>query len=205
MGAESATMTGFCGNTNINQNEEEILCIETRKVYDFCFAQEHRTECFLVPEECVPVPPDAQITCEITGKRCREVRRIPIPGQPEGVVDVLLAIEVDVVVTIEDCPTPITETVDFTLEVPVCAPEGTQIQCEIPTADCRDVIVIDEENRVCVSLDICILIQSKATVKLLVPTFGFCQPRPCELPKVIICPPEQLFPPQCPPPVDTEG
>jgi hypothetical protein len=41
-------------------------------------------------------------------------------------------------------------------------------------------------------------------VKLLVPAYGFCVPAECvELPKTpIVCPPDPLFPPQCPIPVD---
>ena len=56
--------------------------------------------------------------------------------------------------------------------------------------------------QVCCEVDLCLLIQSKALVKLLVPAYGFCVPAPCvTLPKPpLVCPPENLFPPQCVPP-----
>lgn len=82
------------------------------------------------------------------------------------------------------------------------APPGTFVQCQILAAgDCTCEIVTDPitgEQLICSQVKVCKEIQVKALVKLLVPSYGFCELDPCipvpqpEFP----CPPEPIFPPQ---------
>jgi hypothetical protein len=55
-------------------------------------------------------------------------------------------------------------------------------------------------GQVCCPVNLCLLIQSTALVKLLVPTYGFCVPAPCVVSPSppFPCPPSPLYPPQCP-------
>ncbi len=93
-------------------------------------------------------------------------------------------------------------TFSFTKTVTLCSPEGTETQCEIPSYSCGP-CVLTQDHKVCCTFILCILVQAKAEVKLLVPAYGFCVPAECVevSPEFPECPPENLFPPQCLPPV----
>lgn len=194
-----------CTPENPCPDPTEIVCIEVLKVYDFCFASERKENvCFDIPPACYPpVPPDATVTCSITAVSCDEISRRP--SATPGLTDVTLKICVDVTLTITPAggglpSCTFSDTFCFIKTVTLCAPDGTEVQCEIPNFRCGPCFVMPN-NEVCCEIDVCILIQAKAVVKLLVPAYGFCIPAECVqvVKPPIVCPPEQLFPPQCDP------
>jgi hypothetical protein len=81
--------------------------------------------------------------------------------------------------------------VTFLKQAILCAPEGTEIQCEV-TGNCC--CFLDADELVNCVFDFCVVLQSKAAVKMLIPTFGFCVPAECK--GVAACPPK--LPKQCP-------
>lgn len=179
----------------------EIACIETLKVYDFCFQSERRENvCFKLPHACPVCHSTDKVACEIVGVECREVSRTPDPENP-GFADVTLLVTVTLKFQIFGDGTVICyfdDSFSFLKTVLLCAPEGTQIQCESAGSRCGPCAVVN--GQVCCQVDVCLLIQSKAWVKLLVPAYGFCVPAPCVvIPTPPACPPEDLFPPQCVP------
>jgi len=174
------------------------VCIETLKVYDFCFQAERReNNCF--PNLTEPPPPGSTIECKILETDCVEIGRTP--PDPQGRSNVTFAITVKARVIIKDPNGNIifdkTKTFGFTKTVVLCAPDGTETACTIVTATCGPCIIVGDQ--VCCTFDLCIIIQVVAVVKLLIPTYGFCVPKVCEqvapMPPVV-CPP-LLFPPQC--------
>jgi hypothetical protein len=79
----------------------------------------------------------------------------------------------------------------------LCAPTGTTISCEIPSSALTPLAVVG--TQVCGTVTICLLVESLAMVKLLVPSYGFCTPAPCVVSPAppFACPPSPLYPPQC--------
>ncbi len=188
-------------------DQMEVVCIETFKVYDFCFQSERREnncfplEDFRVNASTCPIEPDEIVssTCEITNASCSEMAR----SEPDedGRAQVTLGITINATATIADAEGNTCfqeEEFAFTKTVVLCAPVGTQINCFIPSFSCGPCMLMG--TQVCCTFDLCIVIQSLALVKLLVPSFGFCTPTVCEQVSPgppFVCPPE-LFPPQCP-------
>ncbi|MEW6182375.1 MAG: hypothetical protein AB1500_04250 [Bacillota bacterium] len=185
----------------LQHRDFEVVCIETFKVYDFCFQSDSREQCFDVTVcQAFPFPSGAVAECEIVGTpTCTEISRTA-PDE-NGRSNVTFAVSATIKITIigPECPIcTLTKTISFTKTVVLCAPEGTFTDCAVVDAACQCVLIGEQ---VCCSVDLCIVIQSRAVVKLLVPSFGFCVPAPCEevspAPPVV-CPPV-LFPPQCTP------
>ena len=200
----------------------EIVCIETEKVYDFCFQVERKENvCFSLPEYCHPNSDD-HVWCMIKKVECEEISREPL-STPGGFFNVTFLITVGVKFRIckrydlDDADEKddwdqhaesehvdskhkcrFWRTFSFTKTVTLCAPEGTVSQCEIPTYSCGP-CVLTPTRQVCCTFILCILIQTKALVKLLLPSYGFCVPAECVQvsPEFPECPPENLFPPQC--------
>jgi hypothetical protein len=190
----------------------EVVCIETFKVYDFCFQAESREQCFNLPDTLpfsTALPIGCTVSCKIVDTpTCVEISRTP-PDE-KGRSAVTFAVSVTIRVRIippvsfssEDAEAQqlfkfkLTKTISFTKTVVLCAPEGTFTDCAIVDSACRCVLIGEQ---VCCTVDLCIVIQSRAVVKLLIPSFGFCVPKVCEevspVPPVV-CPPV-LFPPQC--------
>jgi len=181
----------------------ETVCIEVPKVYDFCFQAERRDNvCTPIVDLASRCPqPAVSVNCVITDTTCEEVSRsTPTPGGRANVtfavtvtynVEILNA-EGEVIFTFEDL------TFGFTKTVVLCAPEGTFTNCSVVNSACSCLIL---GNQICCTFDLCIVIQSLAIVKLLIPSFGFCTPSLCEQVSPggpFICPPINLFPPQCP-------
>jgi len=174
----------------------EIVCIQVEKVYDFCFQNEDREACFTLPVTCVPpAPAGSTATCTITSVTCTPGTPVPVPGQPGFVtVGIVFVVAVSITVLNPDGTTRCTFTQNFTFvkTVVLYAPAGTTIQCEVPDFSCGPCAVAD--TQVCCTLHLCILVQSKALVKLLVPAYGFCVPAQCVVAPKIPCPPG--YPPQ---------
>lgn len=184
----------------------EIVCIETFKVYDFCFQSDMiENACFTIPPACLPpVAPTVDVVCNVVGVSAVVVSRIPLdPPAPAGFARVTIRIILTLTFTLirADGTTLCTFTADFPFlkTVALCAPAGTEIAVEARTARCGPCFILGGVQ-VCCEIDLCLLIQSRAFVKLLVPSYGFCFPAECvELPKSPLpCPPDPLFPPQCP-------
>lgn len=183
----------------------EIVCIETLKVYDFCFQSDTiENACFPIPAACAPpVTTAVTVVCTITNIASAIVARTPLPAPaPVG----FARISIRIIITLEfrllraDGSTICTFTTDFPFlkTVALCAPAGTNVVVEVRASRCGPCFILGG-IQVCCEIDLCLLIQSRAVVKLLVPSYGFCVPAECvELPKTPLpCPPKPLFPPQC--------
>lgn len=179
----------------------ETICIEVPKVYDFCFQAERRENI------CTPLcdfrpPLGATIKCTIKNAACNEVSR----SEPNasGRSNVTFAVVVTYKLEVLNAEGEVVETFrnltfSFTKTVVLCAPEGTFTNCEIVNTACGPCLILG--NQICCTFDLCIVIQSVAIVKILIPSFGFCTPALCEQVSPegpFVCPPA-LFPPQCPP------
>lgn len=183
-------------------------CIEVFKVYDQCATEELLGSCVRAADHCsAPIPQGATITCEVVpdSARCFFVGFGPF--NPPFYRPVLVLNEVQVNVTITSNATVICPTFTITLQgitqAQMWAPDGTFVQCQIlAVGPCTCDLTTDPvtgDQLICCRVKVCKEIQVKALVKLLVPSYGFCEVDPCiavpqpEFP----CPPAQpLFPPQ---------
>lgn len=186
----------------------EINCIEVLKVYDQCIKEEIIFREVPVPVGCVIDPTDT-IACEVLfpPTTC-SIFSFGTPD-PNGFRTIVIKQTVAIRIRVFDaagnekllCGATDGPFQQFQ-DVFLYAPEGTFAQCRIVSArcDCR-VITIDEAPVYFCRIKLCKEIQVKALVKLLVPTYGFCQAEPCTpSPQVEFpCPPPELFPPQLDP------
>jgi len=184
---------------------DRIDCIVVDKVYDSCFRSEsiNRVTSITIGDAAewptgdfavaTPVPcvlrAGETVDCNITNM---------VPAG-DGYFTISMLITIPVTLT---NPNAAGETVDrdfnFTRTVTLCAPEGVEIDCSESTfTQCNCVITAVTETSVEVTCDfqICMVTRSLLTVQLLVPSYGFCVPGPCEtLPGVCPpIPPEQCF------------
>ncbi|MGE5552922.1 MAG: hypothetical protein ACM3XZ_03235 [Betaproteobacteria bacterium] len=180
----------------------EIVCIRVRKVYDFCFEQDAGiTQCFPIPAG-TSVPVGSTATCVVHDVTC--TAGTPVPTGVDGIssVSVLVTAKVDITITRPDGThfTLANQNFIHTKTVFVCGPVGTSADCEATVA-CGPCTVIpgaeQRDGQVCCGFVVCLLIETFADVKLLVPAFGFCTPAPCRTGGFPPCPPTPLFPPQC--------
>jgi hypothetical protein len=87
------------------------------------------------------------------------------------------------------------ETAVSTIQVTLYNPPGTTPSCTILSGTCTCVAL--PTGLLSCTVTLCVLFQTSATVQLLVPTYGFCQPQPCpQVGPVVSCPPSPLYPPQ---------
>ncbi|MFZ5815794.1 MAG: hypothetical protein ACOY93_10895 [Bacillota bacterium] len=123
------------------------------------------------------------VDCQIDTQQitCREVSRQEVDAKKNKFL-VCLAINVPVTLRLfnrlNGVPiATINQVVVVLKQVVLCVPVGTQIQCDV-TGNCC--CVFDEANSEinCV-FNFCIVIKSKATVQVLVPTLGMCMPKEC--------------------------
>lgn len=116
---------------------------------------------------------------------------------PTGVDDinnVTFVVTAELLISCADITLPVTETIVLTPTVPLYNPTGTTPSCTILSASCTCVPI--SVGTVSCSVNVCLLAETTATVQLLVPTYGFCVPAPCEVGPLLPCPPSPLFPPQ---------
>ncbi|RJX18130.1 MAG: hypothetical protein C4570_07495 [Ammonifex sp.] len=181
----------------------EVICIETFKVYDFCFQAESREQCFNLPDNCpsFPFPAGSTANCEIVDSpTCTEISRTAPDETGRSNVTFAVSTTIKIIIVGPECEVlcVFKKTINFTKTVVLCAPDGTFTDCAIVDSACQCVLIGEQ---VCCSVDLCIVIQSRAVVKLLIPSFGFCVPKECEQVSPappLVCPPV-LFPPQCTP------
>lgn len=180
-----------------------IECIVVDKVYDSCFQIEERTR-----ETTITMPNfnsqsrcdnliGTSIPCALQEGRtieCNEISRTPVGG---GFFTISLLVTVPVTLSFPNNGETFDREFNFTKSVTLCAPEGVEIDCSESTLmRCSCVITEADSGEVEVTCDlqICVVVKAILTVQLLVPSYGFCVPAPCQvLPGV--CPP--LPPPQC--------
>jgi hypothetical protein len=171
----------------------EIVVVEARKVFDFCFQEDVLERCFFIPG----LSQQSVVTrCEITNVMCREVLdREPIPDK-DGFALVSVQVSLDLVITIQPSPNaqPITETrrIVFPKRTVLCAPTGTEVTCDV-RGTCICTIqpnVGGTEPNLCCTIQLCLVVTSAADVKLLMPSFGMVMPQECQVSPVFGgCPP----------------
>ncbi|MFZ5823390.1 MAG: hypothetical protein ACOY94_03475 [Bacillota bacterium] len=128
-----------------------------------------------------PVIVDCQIdTQNIT---CREVAPREVVDVKKNKFLVCVAINVPVTLRIVNQATGIivatlVQTVVILKQVVLCVPAGTEVQCEV-TGNCCCIADPNSQQIQCV-FNFCIVIKSKATVQVLVPTLGMCMPKECK-------------------------
>jgi hypothetical protein len=180
----------------------EIVCIQTNKVYDFCFQQDIASAPCLTIPVTVTVPTGSTATCAVTNVVCQA--GVPVPTGVDGLATVSVVVTITYDVTVFSPTGAVVTTLTdntfvFTKSVIVCGPVGTTAECEA-TASCSCIVIPGPNNlggQVCCSFNICLLVQTVAAVKLLIPAYGFCTPAPCRTGGFPPCPPFPLFPPQC--------
>ncbi|MDI3316149.1 MAG: hypothetical protein QJR14_00715 [Bacillota bacterium] len=179
----------------------EVDCILVDKVYDFCSETDSRDATFTIPVTCLPpVPAGTTVTCAAGTPTCTLGTPAPIPTRP-GFVNVSVVVTVPLTFTLvnPDGTTRCTFSDSFTAAktVTLYAPTGTTIDCEVTSAGCGPCTAT--ATQIFCSVSYCLLIESTARVKLLVPTYGFCMPAECVVSPTppVPCPPP--YPPQLPP------
>jgi hypothetical protein len=170
-------------------SDHEVICIEAKRVCDFCF-QEQRIERTFPATVTVPTGTTPMVTCMIDEMNitCREVERREVDSRKNRFL-VCLAITVPVRITVDT--QTITQNVVFLKQAILCAPAGTDIECQV-TGDCCCFFDTTTSMLNCV-FNFCVVIQSKATVRVLIQTLGNCVPKHCR--SVIAgCPPGEMEP-----------
>ena len=196
-------------------------CILVNKVYDQCFAEELVTGQVPVSSACpgVIIPPGSVVGC------------IPLSGSATctfaGTVVVTPPLtpffEEVLVLNSFEVSAPIISPTGVTLCAPTLTlfgaaradlwvPPGTTVACDILAfGDCTCTLLASPTGLPVILActgKICKEIQVTAPVKLLVPTYGFCDVPACtfQAQPGFTCPPEPLFPPQRPvPPAITKA
>ncbi len=187
-------------------------CILVNKVYDQCFAEELGTSGTIplrVVFPCIDIPPGSTVGC------------IPIPGSATctfaGTVAVTPPLtpffEEVLVLNSFEAVAPIfspagvtlcahTVTISAAARANLWAPPGTSITCDIVSfGDCSCTLLTSPTGLpiqlACVG-NICKELQVTAPVKLLVPTYGFCEVPACTFSAEpgFACLPQPLFPPE---------
>ncbi|HHU69066.1 MAG TPA: hypothetical protein GXZ31_02050 [Thermoanaerobacterales bacterium] len=179
-----------------------IECIVVDKVYDSCFQMEERTretEITMGDEWLTgPFAVGTPVSCALQAGKTIECDVISKTAVGNGFFTISLLITIPIALANPNDPTEIANrNFNFTKAVTLCAPDEVEIDCSESTLmQCTCVItgVDDDTVEVTCDLQICVVVKSILTVQLLVPSYGFCVPAPCQvLPGV--CPP--LPPPQC--------
>jgi hypothetical protein len=190
-----------------------IECIEALKVFDNCAdIVKISGECDALPPTCLPLPSSYSASCTLTSASCGVVAVVPhVPA--DGLANVTFRIDFTKQITIFDTSvsTPtvycqfsvahfLTETVSLS------APTGFSMlyQCEVDAFTCGPCVVVNFGTdtapnwQVCCEVELCLELQSKFPVKLLVWTSGYCVETICAEKQgpTLICPPTPLFPPQ---------
>ncbi|MBC7346040.1 MAG: hypothetical protein H5U00_01115 [Clostridia bacterium] len=183
----------------------QIDCVEVLKVYDQCIKEEIIFREVPVPVGCIIDPTDT-IVCEVVfpDTTC-SIFSFGTPD-PNNFRSIVIKQTVTIRIRVFDAAgneKPLCAVTDGPFQqfqdVFLFAPEGTFGQCRIVSARCEcTVITVDLLPTYFCKIKICKEIQVKALVKLLVPSYGFCQPGPCVVTpqEEFPCPPEDLFPPQ---------
>lgn len=152
----------------------EIVCIEADKIFDYCFQEVTAQRSVSAPSASVGTSVHCELrsdeaTCNIfqTGTGRDDLRTV----QMTVTVPAALRIGHEAL------------TVRFVVfkSMQLYAPEGTQIECGVTGTCVGDLVDLNGDglaDEVCCQANLCIVVQSKAAVKLLVPAYGLCVPGP---------------------------
>lgn len=203
----------------------EIDCLVVEKVFDQCFKEDIIYRSFAIPTgvgspcENVDLARVDRVTCQVLSAECAVVD-VSAPIQDNTrIVTVRQDAELQIELWDDDPPVPVllctfTESItDFFNQVLLYVPPpgvlfgpagGPFVFCEVVNYTCfgipETVPPGDPVSNVIITVKLCKVIEVTAFVKLLVPVYGFCVPRPCEAAPQQIeieCPPiDSLFPPQ---------
>jgi hypothetical protein len=117
-----------------------------------------------------------------------------VPSGTDSINNITYTISAVVDVTCVNGVTVAPVTVYTTTTVSLYNPAGTTPVCTILSGTCSAVIL--PNGQLSVQVTLCLLLQTLATVQLLVPSYGYCVPSPREVAAIGVCPPSMLFPPQ---------
>ncbi len=176
----------------------EIDCIMVDKVYASC--SQTVTASTIVNDMTLPpccIPPgttSGSLTCtvDLTDSTCA-VGAV-VPSGTDSINNITYTISAVVNVTCVNGVTVVPVSVYTTTTVPLYNPSGTTPVCTILTGTSSAVIL--PNGQLSVQVTLCLLLQTLATVQLLVPAYGYCIPSACEVAAIGVCPPSTLFPPQ---------
>ena len=165
----------------------EIDCIVVDKVYASCVQTVTASETFTIVGCLAP------ITCSVNLPASSCIVGAITPSGTPDINNVTFVVTTALTVTCA-AGIPNSETIVTTVTVPLYNPSGTTPSCTLLSASC--VCVLTGTSTVNCTISVCLLAQTTATVQLMIPTYGFCVPSPCEPGPVLPCPPVPLFPPQ---------
>ncbi len=221
---------GLCPiNTYTGQREcpptTEIDCMVVEKVFDQCFKEDVIIRSFAIPTglgspcENVDLTRVDRVECAVISAECFVVDVSPPISDNIRIVTVRQEIQITISLYDDSFTPPVllcsfTETItDFFNQVQLYVPPsgvlfgpggGPFVFCEVVNFTCycspETVPPGDPVTSVICTVKVCKVIEVTAFVKLLVPVYGYCIPRPCEAAPQQIeieCPPvDTLFPPQ---------
>ncbi|MDD2443536.1 MAG: hypothetical protein PHS52_03440 [Desulfotomaculaceae bacterium] len=179
-------------------------CIEVFKVYDQCVTEDALTRCVCSNDVCDSTVARI-VSCSVIpdSVQCAFIGFGPFNPPFFRAVRVLQSVDVEVTAARANGSTcKFVTTLQDIVQAFMWAPEGTFVQCNIlAVGDCNCEIVspAPETQLICCTVKICKDIQVKALVKLLVPSYGFCEFQPCQAvaQPEFPCPPAgPIFPPQ---------
>ncbi len=175
----------------------EIVVVDARKVFDFCTQEDLLERCFTIPELGAH---GSVLSCRITDIRCEEVAdRQPVHQGDDGravvSIQITLTLRLRVLPDSGERPIVVERTITFPKRVVLCAPDGTDVTCDVEgTCICTvQPDAAEGEPNVCCTIQLCTVLTVTADVKLLVPAFGSVRPRRC---------PSGASPQGCPPEVE---
>ncbi len=217
---------GLCPiNSYTGQREcpptSEKDCLVVEKVFDQCFKEDIIVRKFEIPagpgEPCASVDLSRvqRVECDVLSADCVVVDVSPPIADNIRIVTVRQDVELEIELwddSIKLCT--FTETItDFFNQVQLYVPPpgvlfgaagGPFLFCEVVASTCfcspETVPPGAPVTQVICTVKVCKIVEVTAFVKLLIPLYGYCIPRPCEAApqqKEIECPPiDSLFPPQ---------
>ncbi len=177
---------------------KEIDCIMVDKVYASCSKIVTATQTVhhkKLPPCCIPpemTSGSLACTVDLSASSCG-VGAI-VPSGVDSINNITYTIATVVDVTCADGTSTVPITLYTTTTVPLYNPDGTTPQCTILSGTCSAVIL--PNGQLSIQVTLCLLLQTIATVQLLVPSYGYCFPSDCQVAAVGVCPPSTLFPPQ---------
>ncbi|MBX5466307.1 MAG: hypothetical protein K6U14_02265 [Firmicutes bacterium] len=166
----------------------EIDCIVVDKVYDSC------TQTITVTQTVTPTAVCTVTGCSIDLSTSSCTVGAVTPTLTPNYNDITFVIAASYSIACS-AGVSLPETADTTVTVTLYNPAGTTPSCSILSGSCTCVNL--PNGSISCTLTLCLLFQTTATVQLLVPSYGFCEPAPCpQVGPVLACPPSPLFPPQ---------
>jgi len=147
----------------------EIMVLEARKVFDFCFQEDLLERCFNVPQLNNGA---AVIDCEIVDVVCSEIN--DREHLPDGKGLALVSLQITLTINVTIAPSPhahpivLTRTIAFPKRVVLCAPLGTDVTCDVrgtcictvqpPVVNNNGQVIPTTEPNVCCTIQLCMVV-----------------------------------------------